>query len=346
MAGNVTQIRSGEQVAYRLGGDRALSADQIAYRLGLTTDARTVMWIGAGATARTLGVTSGEPVTGADVPKVRAIMEGVNPVTGEVLVAPKIEVAPAAKVAAVPAYDAIVLAAASQGKTPVQLFTSARGKADWGRLERAVKAKGDFHRVPAFRLATLGAVAGVDVSTAYPAPEWDAAMAAKDERVTVGVKAYDVRLTLPKGASLALVMDTSGHRAQRMDLWSQSARSAYEALADRVAYGVRGHHGNGATAQAVAGTGFVGTVTVEATSRAGDPHLHAHSMIANLTICEDGTARTIGAGGRDVMAHGDWTAELAQLAYRTESARLGLASWAWNPTIGKYDDASIGTAAK
>ena len=101
MAGNVTPIRSEGQIRYRLAGAVDLDDAQVAYRLGQQTDARWVMWIGAGATAEAVGVTPGATVTGADAARVHALLSGVNPVDGEVLVRPKVAVAEEAKLDAV-----------------------------------------------------------------------------------------------------------------------------------------------------------------------------------------------------------------------------------------------------
>lgn len=143
MAGNVTPIRAGGQVAYRLAGDPKLENDQVAYRLGEQTDARQVFWIGDGPTAQTLGVTPGEAVTGADVGRVYALMDGVNQATGEVLVAPKVAVAESAKLPAVPAYDAIVWAAAERGVAAEDLFFG-RDRKDWATFARQVRVCQEF----------------------------------------------------------------------------------------------------------------------------------------------------------------------------------------------------------
>lgn len=346
MAGNVTPIRSDGQVSYRLGGGHDLGEDQIAYRLGQQCDARQVFFIGDGGTAQAVGVQAGRAVTGDDVATVRAMMHGINPATGEVLLTPKVAVSEAAKVGGVAAYDAIVTAAVERGVEPSSLFDGVKDKADWSRLERGVKAKGDGYRVAVERLAKLGTAAKVDVARAYPEKAWGRAWAAKDERVSVATLGFDVGLNLPKGASLAMVMDTPERREQKMAIWREAVQATYQQLGDRVAYGATGHHGDGQVAARIEGSGIVGTATIEATSRDGDPHIHAHAMIANMTICEDGKARTIGAGGYDVVLHGAWANERAQLIYRTETARAGLAEWAWNPVTKSYDDVSVSTDAK
>lgn len=345
VAGNVTPIRSGGQIAYRLGGAQDLDNEQVAYRLGQQNDARQVFWIGDGATAEAVGVTPGAAVTASDVERVQVLMEGVNPVTGEVLVAPKVAVAESAKLAAVPAYDAIVMRAAERGLDASELFYGARDRSEWASFSRMVQAKGDVYRVPVERLEALGAAARVDVSKAYRARDWAAAVGSKGQRESVGIKGYDVGLTLTKGASLALVMADPDRREQLAAIARKCAQETYRELGERIAYGAKGHHGGGQSAQRIAGTGFAGTATMEVTSRAGDPHVHFHAMIANLTICEDGKARTIGSGGKDVLAHGAWASERFRMKYREETAYQGLAEWGWNEKTSEYDELSISADA-
>ena len=146
MAGNVTTIRNAGQVTYRLAGDAEASADQVAYRLGEQADSREVFWIGDGATASVLGVVPGASVTPGDEVRVRALLDGVNPATGEQLVKPKQAMAESAKLAAVPAYDAIVTAAAERGLDAGQLFVGPYAQKRWADFQRQVQAKGDAWR--------------------------------------------------------------------------------------------------------------------------------------------------------------------------------------------------------
>jgi conjugative relaxase-like TrwC/TraI family protein len=345
LAGNVTPIRAGGQIAYRLGGDAELENDQVAYRLGEQNDARQVFWIGDGPTAQTLGVTPGEAVTGADVERVYALMDGVNPETGEVLVAPKVAVAESAKLPAVPAYDAIVWAAAERGRSAEDLFAG-RDRKDWEAFTRQVQAKGDTWRVPVERIEALGEAARVRVEAAYGRKQWADAVESKGQRVPVGIKGYDVGLTLSKGASLGLVMAEGDRRGQLATIARKAALETYRELGGRVVYGAKGHHGGGQVAEKIAGSGFAGTATMEVTSRADDPHVHFHAMIANLTICEDGKARTIGAGGRDVLAHGAWASERFRMKYREATTAAGLAEWGWNEATGEYDQLDISADAR
>lgn len=348
MAGNVTTIRSAGQVTYRLAGDAEASADQVAYRLGEQADSREVFWIGDGVTASVLGVVPGASVVPGDEVRVRALLDGVNPATGEQLVKPKQAMAESAKLAAVPAYDAIVTAAAERGVDAAQLFVGPYAQKRWADFQRQVQAKGDAWRVPLNRLEAIASDAGMSgqVEAAYSGKVWAAAQATKDVRVDVGTKGYDVGLTLSKRASLALVMEADPEKRARLVTIAQECASAtYRALGARVAYGATGHHGGGQAASRVEGTGWAGTATMEVTSRDGDPHVHFHSMIANLTICEDGKARTIGSGGRDVLAHGAWASELFRLLYAQETAHAGLAEWGFNPVTQEWDQRGISADA-
>lgn len=344
--GGVTMIKSGGQVNYRLGGGHDLSDAQVEYRLGEQNDAREVFWIGDGATAEACGVTAGERVEGADRARVHALMDGVNPATGEVMVVPKLAVAESAKVAAVPGHDAIVRAAAERGCEPVDLFTAKAHRSAWTTLARQVEKRGDVYRTPAATLDKLGRAAGVDVGRVYDRDSWAEALENAHERVQVGTKGFDVGLTLPKGASLALINAPEAQREQMKAIANRCAMETFHELAERVAYGSTGHQGDGQIADRIGGSGIVGTMTMEATSRAGDGHIHYHSMIANMTICADGKARTIGAGGYDVAVHGPWASELFRMKYRTETERAGLAEWGFNEKTGEYDDLSISDEAK
>jgi len=72
---------------------------------------------------------------------------------------------------------------------------------------------------------------------------------------------------------------------------------------------MRGHHGEGKTAQTVRGSGFLGWSMVHRAARpvgdrvVGDPHWHVHVTIANMTRGIDGGWSTVAAGGRDLMRH-------------------------------------------
>ena len=96
----------------------------------------------------------------------------------------------------------------------------------------------------------------------------------------------------------------------------------------RVGHGRTGHEGGGQSAAAIRGLGYAATVSVEAHSRAGDPHLHGHVMIPNRVLCVDGKERGIATGGTDLMNHSWWLQAQFERRLRALSVERGLVdSW-------------------
>jgi hypothetical protein len=120
----------------------------------------------------------------------------------------------------------------------------------------------------------------------------------------------DLTLVLPGAdGDDALVGPGRGHPvepAQR--LYAAKVGEIFDWLERQTAYGMRGRHGSGHTAETVAGTGFLGWAMVHRAARpvagrvVGDPHWHVHVTIANLTRA-GGRWSTAAAGGRDLMRH-------------------------------------------
>jgi conjugative relaxase-like TrwC/TraI family protein len=82
----------------------------------------------------------------------------------------------------------------------------------------------------------------------------------------------------------------------------------------------RGHGGH----ELVRGNGFIAAVFQHRTSRAGDPLLHSHGVIANLTCGPDG--RWTALDGRVLYNHGKTAGYLYQAVLRHEVTReLGVA---------------------
>ena len=73
--------------------------------------------------------------------------------------------------------------------------------------------------------------------------------------------------------------------------------------------------------------GFVAAAFTHRTSRAGDPQLHSHVLVANKVRCADGRWRSL--DGREVFAFQKAAGMLYNATLRVElSARLGVA---WDP---------------
>jgi conjugative relaxase-like TrwC/TraI family protein len=97
----------------------------------------------------------------------------------------------------------------------------------------------------------------------------------------------------------------------------------FEYLERHIAFGRRGTDG----VERIEGAGLVAAAFVHRTSRAGDPHLHTHVLVANLVFGRDGRWSALDA--RLLYAHAKTASFLYQAALRMELTReLGVA---WEP---------------
>ncbi|RNL80726.1 MobF family relaxase [Halostreptopolyspora alba] len=340
------------QVDYRLsptcGHDDATAGDAaLTYRLAVATGARPIERIGGGWSE--FGHAPGPDsvlVEDADVDAVRQVMAGRAPNSGEWLVKPKMAVHPNAKLPARPLVEAIQQTAAEAGHPAHDLLPPEQAKR-LGRLERGLVRDGEAHRAPVGDLEVLAAAAGVDITGVYERQELAEAQAHRDERVRVGNRGYDVTIDVPKSVSVLWGLADEPTAARIEELYLQAVRESVSALESWTAYGMTGHHGDGQTAATVATSGYTGTITLHRTARpvagqAGDPHIHAHVMLANLVRCEDGQWRTVAAGGRDLHRHVAAVGELARARVRDLLTReLGVA-WEQSPETGRWEIVGIG----
>jgi len=158
------------------------------------------------------------------------------------------------------------------------------------------------------------------------------------DRVTVA--AFDLSFCAPKSVSMLHALsppDVAG------EVRSAHARAVDAALhyVERRAVAVRRPHGGApipVEAEAVAAAGFVHRV-----SRAPDPHLHSHVVIANLGRGPEGTFTAL--DGRGLYAHAPAAGALYHSQLRHElTMRLGVA---WEPLRhGRADVAGIGLEAR
>jgi conjugative relaxase-like TrwC/TraI family protein len=103
-------------------------------------------------------------------------------------------------------------------------------------------------------------------------------------RSAPSVAGFDATFCAPKSVSILHGLGTPDIRAavrQAHDVAVREALAVFESAASR---GRRGHGG----ADVIDGDGFVAAAFAHRTSRAGDPHLHTHVVIANLVHGPDG----------------------------------------------------------
>jgi len=134
------------------------------------------------------------------------------------------------------------------------------------------------------------------------------------------VASFDLTFRAPKSVSLLYALGGPRVSAAVREANAQAVAAALGYLERHAAIARRGHNGT----QLVRGNGFIAAVFQHRTSRAGDPLLHIHALIANLTRGPDG--RWTALDGRALYAHAKTAGYLYQAVLRRELTRtLGVA---------------------
>jgi conjugative relaxase-like TrwC/TraI family protein len=133
------------------------------------------------------------------------------------------------------------------------------------------------------------------------------------------VPGFDVTFSAPKSVSVLFGVGEEAVRDAIRDAHDAAVRDAFGYVERHAAYSRRGHGGH----ELIAGEGLIAAAFRHRTSRAGDPQLHTHVLVANLTRCVDGRWRAIDA--RRLYAHGKTASYLYEARLRAElSRRLGV----------------------
>lgn len=137
---------------------------------------------------------------------------------------------------------------------------------------------------------------------------------------------YDLTFRAPKSVSLLFALG-EGEVSRDVKLAHEAAvRAALGYLEREAAFGRR--RGNGGMVP-VRGEGFVAAAFQHRTSRAGDPLLHHHVLVANLV--RDGQGRWGALDGRLIYTHAKTAGYLYQAELRAQlSRRLGVG---WTPVL-------------
>ncbi|WP_143267256.1 MobF family relaxase [Amycolatopsis thailandensis] len=337
------------QIDYRLGlghgclGE-AITDTQLTEHLDMRE--QPLMWVGKGLAD--LGITAGTELTPDQFDKARALVNGYHPTTGEQLVAHKKGVPHEAKLAVAPLIR-MIEGVAREADVPLdQVLVTARLRTMFARAKRSLRRQGES---AALRADHAGQLA--DAAELAPADIWGedvfttafsnltrtinlpgGSQQQIDNRIVVGNLAYDATLTLPGSFTTLLGLLESVDPDAYADvkaIYTDRAMATFNWVEDAVAYGMRGHHGDGQTADITPGNGFAGWAMFHQTARPvggapiGDPHWHVHYTIANMTKGEDGKWSTIAAGGRDLMRHAPVVDKLLQAGVRNVlSNRYGM----------------------
>ncbi len=134
------------------------------------------------------------------------------------------------------------------------------------------------------------------------------------------VPGFDITFSAPKSVSLLFGLGDAAVQSAVGDAHESAVRAAFGYLERQAAFSRRGHNGT----ELVAGEGLVAAAFRHRTSRAGDPQLHTHVLVANLTRSGDGAWRSL--DGRRLYAHARTAGFLYEFRLRAElTQRLGVA---------------------
>jgi conjugative relaxase-like TrwC/TraI family protein len=138
----------------------------------------------------------------------------------------------------------------------------------------------------------------------------------------IRVPGFDLTFSAPKSVSVLFTLGDPTMASEVRDAHRAAVEAALGYMERHAAVARRGRGGS----ESVRGNGFVGAAFRHRTSRAGDPQLHTHVLVANMTRGPDGRWTSLDA--RRLYAHAKTGGYLYQAHLRAELAqRLGI-EWA------------------
>jgi conjugative relaxase-like TrwC/TraI family protein len=135
------------------------------------------------------------------------------------------------------------------------------------------------------------------------------------------VLAFDLTFRAPKSVSILWALGGQTVSRTVRESHAHALDAALEYLERHAAIARRGAGGQ----QLVRGNGFIAAVFPHRTSRAGDPLLHSHALVANLTRGPDG--RWTALDGRALYAHAKTAGYLYQAVLRHQLTRQLGVTW-------------------
>ena len=146
---------------------------------------------------------------------------------------------------------------------------------------------------------------------------------ANGHRVDVRRSGFDVTFSAPKSVSVLMAVGDEQVQAQVRQAHAAAAADALGLLEQLAARAARGHQGDGQRAPRIATSGLIAVGFEHHTSRAGDPQLHTHMVIANLAQGLDG--RWSALDSRTLHRQATTASYLYQHRLRAElTSRLGV----------------------
>ncbi len=147
--------------------------------------------------------------------------------------------------------------------------------------------------------------------------------------------AFDLTLSAPKSVSLVWALGAPDTATAVVAAHEEAVDQTIGYLEREAVRSRRGHNG----LESVEGGGVIGAAFRHRTSRAGDPQLHSHVLVANATRCEDGVWRAL--DGRLLYGHARTAGFLYQAALRHALTRSLGVSWEY-PIHGQAEIPGFG----
>lgn len=247
-------------------------------------------WMGRGTDRLDLA----GPLDEAGAEAFRSLLAGVDPRSGEQLAKPVWRAHPAGRLPPRPLVDAIDGAARERGlRGAVGLFHSERLADAYLRTSASARRRPFARSLDPRLAAELAAGAGVDPVMTYRDPDtardvFSAALEHAGERYDARNAGYDVCVSAPKSVSTLFALADPNLAATVRRAHDTAVGTAMSFLEREVAHGLRGHQGDGQRSRQTETDGFVGAAFAHRTSRANDPQLHTHVVLANLLRGADG----------------------------------------------------------
>ena len=218
----------------------------------------------------------------------------------------------------------------ARGREEYYLATLASGRVEPGGL---IEPEGRWLGRAAGTLGLSGTVDGPALRALLAGldPASGEVLSARHERVRVA--AYDCTYSTPKSVSLLHALGPEEVRTQVRAGHEEAAEAALGYLERRGAR-VRRSLGRGEAATSIPAGGFVAAAFLHRTSRAPDPHLHSHVLVANLAQGPDG--RWSALDGRGLYLELGTARDLYETQLRAElTLRLGVS---WRELQGAWAD--------
>ena len=233
---------------------------------------------------------------------------------------------PAGQLPPGPLVTTITSAAAERGIRIDQLLGTDTARAGYAQLNTRLDVD-PRAALDARVIAAVADAAGVDAAALYGAGTLAVALARAPEKVDVRNAGADGQVSPPKSVSLLWAFGDNQVQTAVLGAHRTAIAAAVSYLERWAGHGLRGHQGEGQRAARIGTDGLTIAAFEHLTSRADDPQIHTHLVVANLIHGVDG--RWSALDSRALIRQQRTAGYLYQAVLRGElTGRLGVG---WTP---------------